>query len=210
MKRETSKTSSQRREKGNERRRQVLASTRVLLERRALEDIGLSDIAKETGIPVSSLYHFYPKILDVYAELIAVFSVELSAHLMRSLENVCPETWQQLVDKGIDSCAEFYAINPAYQQLILSGKAPAQVKSADREGDARLAQALKVFMSNFFDMPRIPHLDNVFFNALEIVDLLLSLSVMQNGEITSSGIKEAKRACKSYLRTYLPEILYPV
>ena len=198
-----------RREKGNERRRQVLAATKELLSVQPLEDITLSDIASATGIPVSSLYHFYPKILDVYRELAVLFSVELSEYLMCQLSTATPQNWQQLLDEAIDSCAKFYQVNPAYQQLILSGRAPAQVKSADREGDAQLASALITFIAKFFAIPPIPQLEDIFFSAIEMIDLFLSLSVMKHAHITPSAIQEAKRASRAYLRTYLPDVLYP-
>ena len=205
---DNTKTNSQRREKGNDRRRLVLSATRQLLAKGPLEEITLAEIASETGIPVSSLYHFYPNVLSVFGELTSQFSDELSHYLLQDIGELQPDCWQQLVDAAIYSCADFYRSNRAYQQLILSGKAPAQVKSADRKGDVRLAQTLKAFMGNFFELPRVAKLDEVFFNAIEIVDLLLSLDVMKNSQITDAGIEEAKRACKSYLRTYLPEILF--
>jgi len=202
------KATNARREKGNERRRRVLSVTKDLLVERPLEAISLADIAHAANIPVSSLYHFYPNVLSVYSELMPGFSDELGEYLLKSIGHLKPESWQTLVDEGIENCAEFYRANPAYQQLILSGKAPAQVKSADREGDARLAQVFLLFMRQSFNLPNIPEIDTVFFNAIEVVDLFLSLDVMKNGLITASGVEEAKRACKSYLRTYLPDVLY--
>ena len=112
------------------------------------------------------------------------------------------------MNKGLDSTAEFYRQNPAYQQLILSGRAPAQLKSADREGDTRLAQTILEMAHAKFELPKIPKLNEIFFNAVEVGDLFLSLDLMRNEKITQAGVEEAKRACKSYLRTYLPEILY--
>ncbi len=206
----TPKTSGLRREKGNERRRLVLAATRKLLANTPLEEITLAEIASETNIPVSSLYHFYPNVLRVYGELTTQFSDELGQHLLKDLAGLEPTSWQHLMDSTIDSCAEFYDANPDYQQLILSGKAPAQVKSVDREGDARLARTLMAAIGNFFEIPRMANAEDIFFNAIEMVDLFLSLDVMKHSQITPAGIEEAKRACKSYLRTYLPEVLFPV
>jgi len=210
MTRDKPKTSSLRREKGNERRRLVLAATRKLLAQGPLEEITLAEIASETDIPVSSLYHFYPNILNVYRDLTSQFTEELGNYLLKDMGGLQPDSWQQLTDATIQSCADFYRANPDYMQLILSGKAPAQVKSTDREGDARIAQALLTVIGNFFDLPRVARLDDIFFNAVEMVDLFLSLDVMRNSQITDQGIEEAKRAFKSYLRTYLPEVLFPI
>ena len=206
----TPKNSGARREKGNERRRLVLAATRKLLANTPLQEITLAEIASESGIPVSSLYHFYPNVLSVYGELTAQFSEELSLHLQQQLAGLKPDSWQQYMDYAIESTADFYRANPDYQQLILSGKAPAQVKSMDREGDARLAQTLIAAIGNYFELPKIANAEEIFFNAVEMVDLFLSLDVMRHSQITQQGTQEAKRACKSYLRVYLPEVLFPL
>jgi len=207
------KAASTRREKGNERRKLILSVTKDLLAQRPLEDLSLAEIASSAKIPVSSLYHFYPNILSVYSDLMLKFADELGEHLLQDMASgemttASPKSWQQLVNSGIESCAQFYQLEPAYQQLVLSGKAPAQVKSTDREGDARLAQVFLSFMGQAFELPKIPNIDAIFFNAIEVVDLFLSLDVMKNEQITASGVNEAKRACLSYLRSYLPDVLY--
>ena len=208
MKQTPAKTTQVRREKGNERRRLVLAATCELLTEHSIETLTLAHIAEATAIPVSSLYHFYPKILNVYSDLMPIFSEELRSYLLENSDLEKSQGWQQLVDNGLEATAEFYRKNPAYQQLILSGRAPAQLKSADREGDTRLAQTILEMAQEKFELPKIPGLKEIFFNAVEVGDLFLSLDLMRNEKITQAGVEEAKRACKSYLRTYLPEILY--
>ncbi len=204
------KASSLRREKGNERRRLVMAATRKLLAQGPLEEITLAQIASETGIPISSLYHFYPNILNIYGDLTRQFSEELGSYLLKDMGKLQPDSWQQLMRATIQSCAHFYRTNPDYQQLILSGKAPAQVKGTDREGDARLAQLLLASIGNFFELPKVAKIEDIFFNAVEIVDLFLSLDVQRHSQITEQGIEEANRACIAYLRSYLPEVLFSV
>ena len=202
------KIASNHRVKGNERRRLILSVAKDLLVQRSLEDISLAEIASAAEIPVSSLYHFYPNVLSVFADLMLKFTDELSEYLVQNLPSSSTGSWQQMVDDGVEQCAAFYRLEPAYQQLVLSGRAPAQLKIADREGDARLALVFLTFVERNFELPKIPNIEAIFFNTIEIVDLFLSLDVMQNDQITDQGVNEAKRASLSYLRSYLPDVLY--
>ena len=42
---------------------------------------------------------------------------------------------------------------------------------------------------------------------VEIVDLMMSLSVIRHGVITRKMLNEAQKAGRSYLREYLPDVL---
>ncbi|MEX0276999.1 MAG: hypothetical protein AB3N19_05715, partial [Ruegeria sp.] len=49
--------------------------------------------------------------------------------------------------------------------------------------------------------------DDALFYFVEISDRILSVSYIENGQITESGASEAKLASISYLRNYLPSKL---
>lgn len=197
--------------RGMERRKQILLTTRALLKDCDLAEITLADVAKESGVPVSSIYHFYPSILEIYRSLVDVFREELAgflvSHFQIAGQSLKIDSWQQLVGYLIDGTAQFYRDNYEFQQLILSGKAPAMVKQLDRENDSVLAELMSEAFNTYFSLPDMPNLPDVVFNAVEMVDLFFSLSVYRNHCISDDGVEESKRAVSSYLRCYLPEYL---
>lgn len=197
--------------RGMERRKQILLTTRALLKDCDLAEITLADVAKESGVPVSSIYHFYPSILEIYRSLVDVFREELAgflvSHFQIAGQSLKIDSWQQLVGYLIDGTAQFYRDNYEFQQLILSGKAPAMVKQLDRENDSVLAELMSEAFNTYFSLPDMPNLPDVVFNAVEMVDLFFSLSVYRNHCISDDGVEESKRAVLSYLRCYLPEYL---
>lgn len=193
--------------KGIERRNHILASTRVLLKTDPIETITLADIAKASDVPVSSLYHFYSNVTEVFEGLVETFWQEFFAFNLDELKTIQFQSWQALFDFSIDKSVEFYQSHYEYQQLILSGKAPAKIKLLDRKSDDEAAQLILSLYQSYFDFPHLPNLSKIMFHAMEIVDLFFSLSVQQNKQITNDMIIEAKLASKSYLRCYLPEVL---
>lgn len=193
--------------RGLERRKLLVDTAKRLLDSKDISELSLADLAKESDIPLSSIYHFYPHIHDVYAALTQQFGEQLAAHLLPDMQPPSASSWMALLDQIIEGCAFFYQQHDSYAQLILSGKAPFQIKQTDRRQDNALAQQFVALLSNYFEFPRIPDIDTIVFNAVEIVDLMLSLDYTRNARLTEAGIEEAKRAGKAYLRSYLPEYL---
>ena len=102
-----------------------------------------------------------------------------------------------------------YREQPAYAQLIIGSKAPPEIKLADRDSDAQIGKLFEEIISQHFDYTPFPKHDEVFFYAVEIVDLLLSLSVIKYDVITDQMATEAQIAALAYLREYMPARLPP-
>ena len=99
---------------------------------------------------------------------------------------------------------KIYRDQPAYAQLIIGSKAPPEIKLADRDSDAEIGKLFEEIISRHFEYTPFPSHDEVFFHAVEIVDLFLSLSVIKHNEITDAMAAEAETAAIAYLREYMP------
>jgi AcrR family transcriptional regulator len=190
--------------KGMERRKQLLTAASALLKQYPLDKISLKDIAAEAGIPVGSAYHFYTNANDVFIELAQQFSETLGNALSEPYAGECTSSWQGLFGEAIRRAVRIYRDQPAYAQLIIGSKAPPEIKLADRDSDAQIGKLFEEIISRHFDYNPFPNHDEVFFHAVEIVDLLLSLSVIKYTEITDAMAAEAEIAAIAYLREYMP------
>jgi len=195
------------RKRGQERRKRILSTARALLADTDPDQLSLADIAERSDIPVSSLYHFYRDVSQVYTDIVSQFHEELLEDLMADFEHERFVAWQALISWLIQRTAAFYQAHPAFEVLILSGKAPARIKQTDRELDSQLGQALTELFQQHFDLPDIKGLDQIVYNAVEIVDLFFSLALRRNQTLTPDAIEEARRAAIAYLRNYFPEFL---
>ena len=186
--------------KGRQRREQLIDAAASLLERHTPDALSLKDIAARAGIPVGSAYHFFSNANDVFAALAQRFGDTL----FEVLEAPYPDqadSWQTVLGVAIERAAQLYRGHPAYQQLILGGKAPPDIKLADRVHDQQIGHLLLRVVPGHEDMPE-GAVDRFFF-ATEIVDLMFTLSVMRHGTMTEEMVNEAKLACVGYLGEYL-------
>ena len=92
-------------------------------------------------------------------------------------------------------------------QIFLGGKTPPEVGLVDRNSVRTVSTVLLELFDRSFVLPDVPNIDDVFYYFVQLTDLMLSLSVIEHGEITPAMLEESKRAGKGYLSTYLPPML---
>jgi AcrR family transcriptional regulator len=194
------------RKNGIARRQQLLTAARELLETHELDKISLGDVAAAANIPKGSAYHFYEDIKDLYASLLSRMEEELLALLDSPVRNKVRD-WQHLVEVLTERGAAFYTASRACTQLSIGPKVPTDLKLHDRQNDAAVGRIYERHLDAVFELPEIPARATIFFRAVEIADLMFSLSVLEHGYITPEMAQEASRAMCAYLRCYLPEKL---
>lgn len=192
--------------RGLERRRRLLESARTLLASHDLDDLTLSDVAAHARMPKGSAYFFYADIGDLYAALQAVHQQELIETLQQPIRKPI-RRWQDVVAALNARGMAYYESNPAARQLQIGPKTSPDLKLRDRRSDERLGKLFEQHVDTFFVLPAIRERASVFFRAVEIADLMFSLSVIEHGTITRAMCAEADRACIAYLESYLTESL---
>jgi AcrR family transcriptional regulator len=194
------------RKNGIARRQQLIQAARTLLETRDLDQVSLGEVAAAAKIPKGSAYHFYDDIKDLYASLLANMEEELLAVLDAPIYSKVRD-WQHVVALLNERGVAFYAASRASTQLQIGPKVPTDLKLRDRQNDATVGRIYERHIDSMFELPEIPARATIFFRAVEIADLMFSLSVLEHGCITPEMAQEASRAMCAYLRCYIPEKL---
>jgi AcrR family transcriptional regulator len=192
---------------GIARRARLLLAARQLLRTRDLDRLSLADVAARARIPKGSAYHYYDDILDLYAQLLAIIDEELLEDARRPLRGESIECWADVVSTLVHRAVRYYAADPAARQLILSAKVPPELKLRDRQNDIQIGNVFVQHIEERFDLPPHPRRTAVFYRAVEIADLMFSLSFLEHGRITREMTGEAVRAMVGYLGGYLPSVL---
>jgi AcrR family transcriptional regulator len=192
--------------RGLARRDTLEQAARELLRDHELDELSLGDVARHAGVPVSSAYHFYGDIRDLYAALLAKIGDE-ALGLYRKPLLVAPHAWPDVMAAFARKGMRFFEGDPAAARLMVGPKTPADLKLRDRANDVALGRLLEEQMSRYFVLPTIPDRSRVFFRAIEIADLMFCLSMVEHGRITRDYTDEAIRAAVGYLGSYLPEKL---
>jgi AcrR family transcriptional regulator len=192
---------------GIARRARLLQAARQLLRTHDLDRLSLADVAAKARIPKGSAYHYYGDILDVYAQLLAVIDEELLEDARRPLRSASIRCWADVVATLIRRAVRYYAADPAARQLILSAKAPPVLKLRDRNNDIQIGSVFVRHFETHFVLPARPRQAAIFYRAVEIADLMFSLSILEHGRITGEMAAEAVRAMVGYLGGYYPAVL---
>ncbi|NKB35695.1 MAG: TetR family transcriptional regulator [Gammaproteobacteria bacterium] len=195
------------RKRGKERREQLIKAAYDLLCEQPVEAIAFIDIAKRAAIPEGSAYHFFSNKYDVFSALAEELTEEFIISLKRPFRKDQITSWQDLADQFVKRGIRVYRNNPPAGQLFLGGKTPPEIKLQDRLNDRAVAEAMLDVLNEHFVLPDIPNFQNILYYFIEITDLMLSLSILENGKITGEMIEEAQRAGRGYLSSHLPENL---
>lgn len=192
---------------GIARRARLLQAARQLLRTHDLDRLSLADVAAKARIPKGSAYHYYGDILDVYSQLLAVIDEELLEDARRPLRRASIRCWADVVSTLIGRAVRYYAADPAARQLILSAKAPPVLKLRDRNNDIQIGGVFARHFETHFVLPARQRQSAIFYRAVEIADLMFSLSILEHGRITGEMSAEAVRAMVGYLGSYYPAVL---
>ncbi|HKR87109.1 MAG TPA: TetR/AcrR family transcriptional regulator [Phenylobacterium sp.] len=190
--------------KGRVRRQALLHAARTLLADRALDQLTLPMIAENAGIPASSAYHFYPDLVELYKDLAGAISEEMAEYIPSQSE---AQNWESVVREVTSKVRDFLNADGAALQLLNGPKTNPEIKAAGCGNDLRFGVAVRQLIARSFELPTFPNQDEVFFRAIQISDLLFSLSVAKHGLITDEYFEDGSNAMLAYLSLYIPKLL---
>ena len=193
--------------RGEERRQRLLDSAASLLAKREIAEISLEDIARNADIPVTSAYHFYPDKHRLLAALAAHYGEAFEQIVTKPLPAAQIQRWEDVIERLIDRAVRYYKDNPAARKLLIDGKSPSEIKLADRIHDRAIGALLEAAIARHFVLPEFAERSDVFYHAVEIVDVLLQVSVIRFGRITPTMVRHARIGSVAYLREFLPSAL---
>lgn len=190
--------------RGRARRQALLEAARLLLSELPLDQISLPMVAERAEIPPSSTYHFYPDLKELFKDVARAVSVEM---LERGPLLGRPAHWEDLVQHTLVTYGKFFNADGAARQLMLGSQTPPAIKHAACKEDGRFGEALRALINEHFVLPETLDSAPAFFRAIQIADVMFSLSVADHDRITEEFLDEAVNATNAYLGLYLPKIL---
>jgi AcrR family transcriptional regulator len=194
-------------ERGNARRVLLLEAAEAMLESVPIEELSFKQVSAKARVPEGSAYHFFANRYDLLAALASRLADRFRESYARPVPKGSIGSWHDLVGIVVDRAVAIYSQSPAAMKIWLSGRTPAQVRLADHVSDAQVSSDLYEWFNNYFVLPDLPEDYDIFFYFLELADVPLSLSIIENGKLTNQAIEEAKRVGVGYLGTYLPPVL---
>jgi AcrR family transcriptional regulator len=194
------------RARGHERFARLLDSTEALLAERPDDDVTLAMIAEKAGVPLPSVYHFFPNRNAIYVELAKRFHEDLAALSHMPIEPV-PERWQDLVLVRQTRAHDYLNDHPAALRLFMGAGVSVEVRTLDLRGNSSIAALRTAEFRRRFDCRSLGGLEDWLANSIGVMDGIWAISYARHGRITDHYLQEGWRASVAYLRTYLPDTL---
>ena len=95
----------------------ILRATETLLA--AGDKVTTSAIAGQAGIPVGSVYRYFPNVLSIYRTLFEKLNGELRARIFAVMQSAGDEkTWEILSEEILTQAIDLYSQHPAYGNLL--------------------------------------------------------------------------------------------
>ncbi len=191
--------------RGLERRRIIMEATRSLLETTSTSELSLYQVAEKSGIPPSSVYHFFPKTDVLFSALVEEIFAEFDAIVDQPLQAENIQHWKDIFSQLQSRLVTFYREHKYVRDLILGQHVISTIRHADYEHDNKLGNRIHEHHQQFFQLPPLPQEYNIFAIALQIADKVYSISHQEHGNITDTLAQGGLRAAQAYLNLYLPE-----
>ena len=193
-------------ERSRDRVERILDATAALLGDTPVDKITTAAIAETAGVPIGSVYQYFPNKLAVLAELArrVMEQVDLkTASLIAEDFGVLP--WDQAIDRAIDATMQGYAAQPGYLQLLLSIRPTPEFRLITDESNERVAAMLARHPALRAVIPA-DRIELVTRAAIQAANALQDWALSaDDADLANRITREMKTLLKGYLAVYMDE-----
>lgn len=186
-------------ERGRRRFEAILRSGREVLLRDGVDAFTCVDVADHAGIPVGSVYQFFPNKFALVAELAEEDTVALEESLDRYATVFPSEDWQGGVDGLIDHLAREWRDDPSRRAVWLAMQSTGPTRALAAQHSRRVTTHVAALLEPLTTGMPEARRTTVAEVVVEMCHSLLHFSV-HDGQPHPGTVQELKRALRSYLR----------
>jgi AcrR family transcriptional regulator len=177
----------------------LLDAAERLLLRVGPEGLTVQKLALEAGVPMPSVYHFFPGPVAVSVGLSERYLAGLSEAIGQPLPDADAMSWQDIVAILMRRAVAYYTAHPYAQRLILGSDHSAQIRQSDLANNRLLASFVAELIGRKFPHVAPDTLLAAIMVGITIGDAVLTLSIHEQGQITPDYGQEAVVAICGYM-----------
>ncbi len=178
----------------------ILSAARELLAHGGLEGFTVDDVAQRAGVPVGSVYQFFPNKFAIVAELDARDTESLIRDLVASSDRFTfGRGWQAETEDLIDLVAAHWVDDPTRRAVWLAMRSTAATRCLAAEHSRALVATLLPMVQRLTVGRPLEEQETICEVVVEISQSLLHFSV-SDGEPNAATVRELKRLLRAYLR----------
>lgn len=190
---------------GRARYDRLVSAAEALLEREGLEALSIQQIAKEAGVPMASVYHFFPSSAAACVAVAESYLAGFAGTVTRPISGYEALGWRDVIAVLMRRTVEYYRAHPYAQRLILGSDYSWHIRQADLLNNQSMAQdVIGLVRAKFLGAGEAELLEALVV-AISLGDAVWALSVARHEVITRQYLEEAILAACSYLAAKFPQ-----
>lgn len=186
--------------RGVERFSAILAAGRDLLVEAGLERFTMEDVATRAGVPVGSVYQFFPNKFALVAEMAAQDTEAIVTALQDAAADFPTHDWQAQVDTLIAHMARVWADDRWRPAVFSAMRSTAATRERAAQNSEAIAAAAIAPLSALTPGMSRADLAEVALVVVETCQTLLNLTV-RDGAVDEATLRESQRLVRAYLRS---------
>lgn len=182
----------------------ILQAARRLIGERGNDSVSVGEIAKEAGVPKSSVYQYFPDKNAILWQLLLGYQVQLQSQLAKILDQV--KSIDQLpaaIDKLVDVTARTYRNEKEFVAIAASVHGNTVLRELDADGTARIGEYLIDRFENLLPgVDREATRDALMF-AVQVAGPLIQIAYFWKSKDARRLIREFKALLKLRLQSLI-------
>ncbi len=192
-----------RQHRSRERVRHILEAADQILSAEGFEALTVRRIAQVAGVPVGSIYQFFPDKAAVVDALAGTYIGEFDEAIERLVAASHAQAWPDPVGTLIDAFAQLYRANPGYVALWSGRHVSPELARADEANNAAIADGVRRILVRQAGLPDGERLARAAQIAVVVADALLQYAFRQDA---ADGDASVLDELKGLLRLYLQRV----
>jgi AcrR family transcriptional regulator len=183
----------------------LLDALEMMLRDKDPDDLGLAQISEASGIPIASVYHFFPTKEAAFTGLVQRHLEGVAGMSAEPFEASRLRSWQDLMAVEHEYGRGYHMRNPVATKLFYGCHGSLEGRKLDNAFMFEFAGAMFSRYDAVFHMPFVADPVTKFHICLSIMDMVWGLSFLRQGHITQVYADEALAASIAYGRSFLPD-----
>jgi AcrR family transcriptional regulator len=181
---------------------QILAAADAILTEEGVEGLTVRRIAERAGVPVGSLYQFFPDKGSVVDAVARAYIAEFDSLVDSLVSSAASGDWSDPVGRIVDSFVALYRSHPGYVALWSGRHLSAELARADEANNQLIAAGVQRVLASHAGVADGPALELAVGVAVRTADALLQYAF----SLSPDGDEAVLSEMKSLLRLYLANL----
>jgi AcrR family transcriptional regulator len=183
---------------------QILAAADAILAEEGVEGLTVRRIAERAGVPVGSLYQFFPDKGSVVDAVARAYIAEFDNLVDSLVSSAASGDWSDPVGRIVDSFVALYRSHPGYVALWSGRHLSAELARADEANNQLIAAGVQRVLASRAGMPDGPALELAVRVAVRTADALLQYAFSLSPDGDEAVLAELKNLLRLYLASMRP------